>query len=95
MPQQLADGQPGLLATGKLGSTVETSLPNLIQHVEKYKDNQPLLNALYRDYSFLASAYLLEPCHWEWKRTGGAEYGLGRHILPRNIAEPIARAAEL
>lgn len=44
--------------------------------------------ALFRDYTFWASAYLLEPCHLSMLRTG--EYGLGRAQLPRNIAVPLA-----
>ena len=34
-----------------------------------------LVTALFRDYSFLASAYLLEPCHITMSKTG--KYGLG------------------
>ncbi|KAJ4306148.1 hypothetical protein N0V88_000944 [Collariella sp. IMI 366227] len=63
MPVKTASGEPGLLATGQLGDAVTAELPDLTEAVVKYKDNLPLQNALYRDYSFLASAYLLEPCH--------------------------------
>jgi indoleamine 2,3-dioxygenase len=62
MPIKTADGSPGLLASCTLGPTVDTELPDLTEAIEKYKDDLPLMNALYRDYSFLASAYLLEPC---------------------------------
>ena len=51
------------------------------------------MNALYRDYSFLASAYLLEPCHLRFVK--GEPYGLGRDVLPANIARPIAKCAAL
>lgn len=51
------------------------------------------MNALYRDYSFLASAYLLEPCHERFVR--GEGYGLARDRLPRSISLPIARCADL
>ena len=61
--------------------------------VDKYQHNLPLMNALYRDYSFLASAYLLEPCHERFVR--GEPYGLGRQVLPANIARPIARCAAM
>jgi indoleamine 2,3-dioxygenase len=38
-------------------------LPDLSTEVERWATNDPALaTALYRDYSFLASAYLLEPC---------------------------------
>ncbi|KAJ7606911.1 hypothetical protein FB45DRAFT_1040855 [Roridomyces roridus] len=63
MPVKTLDGSPGLLAQFTLGETVLKELPDLTWAIEKYADNLPLQNALYRDYAFLASAYLLEPCH--------------------------------
>lgn len=111
MPIRTADGSPGLLATGSLGKAIQAGeLPNLVKHVEKYKENLPMMNALYRDYSFLASAYLLEPCHLKWlstRRKAGVdaqgeeviekdgEYGLGRDVLPECISVPIAAVAKL
>lgn len=92
MPMVTASGEPGLLADGSLGSVLP-ELPELTAAVDKYASNLPLQNALYRDYSFLASAYLLEPCHQAFLR--GESYGLGRQSLPRNIALPLARCAEL
>jgi indoleamine 2,3-dioxygenase len=62
MPIKTLDGSPGLLAYVKLGSTVDTELPDLSEVIKKHRDNMVLMTALYRDYSFLASAYLLEPC---------------------------------
>lgn len=93
MPVKTKSGAPGLLAEGRLGDTVTSELPDLTDAVDKYKSNLPLINALYRDYSFLASAYLLEPCHQRFIR--GESYGLGRNVLPANIARPIARCAEM
>ncbi|KAK3301335.1 uncharacterized protein B0H64DRAFT_370468 [Chaetomium fimeti] len=93
MPVKTLSGEPGLLAESKLGETVTKELPDLTDAVDKYKANLPLMNALYRDYSFLASAYLLEPCHERFVR--GEEYGLGRDVLPANIARPIAKCAAL
>ncbi|KAH0606872.1 uncharacterized protein H6S33_003706 [Morchella sextelata] len=81
LPIKKKDGTPGLLAQGRLGDVVNQSFPNLIDAVEKYKDNQVVLNALYRDYSFLASAYLLEPCHHKYLKDG--DYGLARDVLPK------------
>ncbi|KAF3901711.1 hypothetical protein ABW20_dc0108658 [Dactylellina cionopaga] len=95
MPIRKASGEPGLLATRKLGETVDESFPNLVEEVEKYKGDQIILNALYRDYSFLLSAYLFEPCYDTYLRTEGKEYGLGRHFLPKSIAQPMAKVAEL
>ncbi|KAK0635564.1 indoleamine 2,3-dioxygenase family protein [Bombardia bombarda] len=93
MPVKTLSGEPGLLAHGTLGDTVTKELPDLTSFVDNYKHNLPLVNALYRDYSFLASAYLLEPCHLRFVH--GEPYGLGRQVLPANIARPIARCAAL
>jgi len=93
MPIKTLDGKPGLLATYTLGETVLKELPDLTAGIDKYKENLPLMNALYRDYSFLASAYLLEPCHERFMN--GESYGLGRQSLPAVIALPILRCAEL
>jgi indoleamine 2,3-dioxygenase len=93
MPITTLDGTPGLLAEGKLGDAVENGFPDLSSAMDLYKDNLPLMNALYRDYSFLASAYLLEPCHQRFIK--GEPYGLGRQVLPANIAMPIAKCAEM
>ncbi|KAG5915112.1 hypothetical protein E4U53_004527 [Claviceps sorghi] len=93
MPVKTLSGEAGLLAHGTLGAAVDGELPDLTEAMDKYKDDLPVMNALYRDYSFLASAYLLEPCHERFVR--GEEYGLGRQVLPRNIARPIARCAQV
>lgn len=93
MPIKTLVGTPGLLATSSLGETVLKELPDLTSAIDKYKENLPLQNALYRDYSFLASAYLLEPCHGRFMK--GESYGLGRETLPTVISLPISRCAEL
>lgn len=92
MPIKTLSGSPGLLADFQLGPTVEREFPDLSSAVEKYQGDLPLMNALYRDYSFLASAYLLEPCHERFMR--GEQYGLGRQTLPRSIAMPITKVAK-
>lgn len=93
MPVKTLSGEPGLLAKNQLGPEVDSVFPDLTDAMDLYKDNLPIMTALYRDYSFLASAYLLEPCHERFLR--GEEYGLGRQTLPANIARPIARCAEI
>lgn len=97
MPVKKLDGTPGLLAEGKLGDAIlkDKVLPDLTEAIEEpsVKHNLPLLNALYRDYAFLASAFLLEPCHLRFLK--GEQYGLGRDVLPACIARPIARTARL
>lgn len=93
MPVKLLSGEPGLLASFTFGDTLLKELPDLSAEVEKYRDDLVVMNALYRDYSFLASAYLLEPCHERYLR--GEPYGLGRQSLPRSIALPIVKVAEI
>ena len=84
MPIKTLNGMPGLLATATLGETVLKELPDLTGAINKYQNNLPLMNALYRDYSFLASAYLLEPCHERFMN--GENYGLGRMYM-LNLAD--------
>ncbi|KAK8131465.1 hypothetical protein PG984_007903 [Apiospora sp. TS-2023a] len=93
MPVKTLSGEPGLLATGQFGDAVLAELEDLTEAVECYKDDLVLQNALYRDYSFMASAYLLEPCHMRFLK--GEGYGLARDRLPAVLARPIARSAEL
>ncbi|KAJ3731341.1 IDO-domain-containing protein [Lentinula guzmanii] len=93
MPIVTADGTPGLLASGNLGETVEKELPDLSEEVEKFKDDAAIMNAIYRDYSFLLSAYLLEPCHLRFLK--GEGYGLGRQRLPAVIAKPMVKVSEI
>ncbi|KGQ05146.1 Indoleamine 2,3-dioxygenase 1 [Beauveria bassiana D1-5] len=93
MPVKTLSGEPGLLAESKLGPEVDSNFPDLTDAMDQYQHNLPVMNALYRDYSFLASAYLLEPCHERFVR--GEEYGLGRQTLPKQISHPIARCAEI
>lgn len=84
MPLTLKSGKPGLLATGSFGDAVK-SLPEY--NVNGVTDTR-LLTALFRDYTFAASAYLLEPCDIFYRKKG--EYGLGRETLPRNLAVPLS-----
>ena len=62
-PMKTADGKEGLLANFTFGKAVEDELPDLTNEIHKVKDDLRVITALYRDYCFLASAYLLEPCH--------------------------------
>lgn len=95
MPVLTLDGKTGLLGSGggAFGKAVRSELRDLTDEIERYKDDLVIVTALYRDYCFLASAYLLEPCHERFLR--GEEYGLARQVLPRQIARPIARCAEM
>lgn len=94
------DGQPGLLAQGKFGQAVIAELCESHVSLEIIKaidlaiadNDQNLLSALFRDYSFLTSAYLLEPVDLHYKQTG--EYCIGRDILPAPIAIPFKKLAD-
>ncbi|KAI8891186.1 hypothetical protein K501DRAFT_204705 [Backusella circina FSU 941] len=89
MPLQLPDGSPGLLASGQFGDAVRDELP--LYNVDHIQD-QRLLSALFRDYTFAASAYLLEPCDILYRSR--SDYGLGRKVLPKEIAVPLFKVAE-
>lgn len=88
MPLTLKNGSKGLLATGQFGAALE-KIPEY--DVSNIKDTR-LLTALFRDYTFAASAYLLEPCDLLNRSKG--TYGLGRSTLPRNIAVPLSIVSE-
>ena len=100
MPVTKADGTPGLLATYQVGPSVDGgALPNLCSEIDKLMavDGLPDLTAvtaIFRDYAFLASAYLLEPCWERWSK-GLDGYGLGRQSLPACIAGPLVRTANM
>ena len=88
-PIMLPDKSPGLLALGELGNTVEKELP--VIDVKKFKGSREL-SAILRDYSYLASMYLLEPCDISMRKTGS--YGLARNRLPKQIAVPFTEVAK-
>ena len=61
----------GLLAKNKLRSSVDTELPDFMSEIKKVDVNDYRLNAaLFRDYSMMSSAYLLEDCHINYLKTG-------------------------
>lgn len=100
MPVTKEDGTPGLLASYKLGPLIDGgALPDLTEHVRglcsQAQPDMELITALFRDYSFLASSYLLEPCWETWSKDHAGGYGLGRAVLPRCIAGPLMRTAEV
>lgn len=56
--------------------------------LRKVDVNDARLNAaLFRDYSMLSSAYLLEPCHLSYLET--KNYGRGMDTLPEKLAVPL------
>ena len=101
MPVVKEDGSPGLLASYQLGPKVDIAkaLPDLTKEVDNLvtedgKPNMALITAVFREYSFLSSAYLLEPC-WERQSKELVGYGLGRQVLPKEIAGPLVKTAEM
>jgi indoleamine 2,3-dioxygenase len=91
MPIKTRDGGEGLLKHGTFGDTLMKELPDYTAEVEKIEDNQ-LLVALFRDYTFATSSYLLEPCDLEYRKS--KTYGLGRQVLPRKLAVPLSIIAK-
>ena len=91
MPVVLSNGQPGLLnESGSIAKAVE-ALPNYINQVHAETDKQ-ILQALYRGYCFLASAYTLEPSFQAYRSTG--HYGKAQSFLPAQVAQPFVAVAD-
>jgi indoleamine 2,3-dioxygenase len=67
------------------------AIKNHLAAVEKEEDIF-VLQALFRSYSFLASAYLLEPSFQQYRKDG--KYGKARNVLPANIAQPFCKVAD-
>jgi indoleamine 2,3-dioxygenase len=100
MPVVKLDGTPGLLATYEFGPAVEAEMPDLTDEVEKLvlPDGSPdrfTLTAVFRDYTFVASSYLLEPCWENWCKNPEGGYGLGREVLPKCVARPMYLCAQM
>ncbi|KAK4697788.1 indoleamine 2,3-dioxygenase, partial [Phenoliferia sp. Uapishka_3] len=89
------DGSRGLLAKGEFGSSVlrelDGSTTEAVLKAIETKD-QPLISALFRDYCFMTSAYLLEPIDISFRATG--VYGEGRDTLPYHLAVPLKALAD-
>jgi indoleamine 2,3-dioxygenase len=93
MPLYKADGSHGLLFTGDFGKA-SGSVPDFTNEIVNIHDNK-LLSALFRDYTFWASAYLLEPCNLRYMKNDDTEaYGEGRDVLPLNISSPLVLLAK-
>lgn len=90
------DGSKGLLALGQFGDAAKEELRDLAMKVKVEQaiasGNQNLISALFRDYCFLTSAYLLEPVDQSFRATGA--YNQGRDVLPQSIAVPLKALAD-
>jgi indoleamine 2,3-dioxygenase len=84
--------EPRVLALPNLVDAVAALIPDDAASLQDKPDAARLLQALFRAYSFLASAYLLEPAHHATSREG--VYGKARNVLPPAIAQPLVTAAK-
>jgi indoleamine 2,3-dioxygenase len=92
MPWVKKDGTPGLLQQYKFGEASK-AIPDYSDLIRPIEDTN-LLNSLFRDYTFWASSYLLEPCHHNMLAAGDTStFGLGRQVLPVNISAPLIMIA--
>ncbi|KAK2756096.1 hypothetical protein FQN54_005503 [Arachnomyces sp. PD_36] len=103
LPVVKLDGKPGLLATYGLGAEAR-KLPDFTAEIENLLVEGPdgkmvpdlfTITAVFRDYAFLASSYILEPCWEHWNNDPNGGYGLGRDVLPKAIAGPMYRCGEI
>ena len=91
MPVVLNEKEFGLLNTPNAIVAPVLAIKNHVEAIEKETDIF-VLQALFRSYSFLASAYLLEPSYQQFKIDG--KYGKARNVLPKNIAMPFCKVAD-
>ena len=91
MPVVLNEKEFGLLNTPNAIVAPVLAIQNHVEDIEKETDIF-ILQALFRSYSFLASAYLLEPSYQQFKIDG--KYGKARNVLPKNIAMPFCKVAD-
>ena len=91
MPIRKTDSSPGLLAEEGAFEQAALALPNYCKAVKEESDPF-VLAALFRSYSFIASAYTLAPAHHHYIKTG--KYGQAHAVLPKNIAQAFVAVAE-
>ena len=89
MPVKINDESGYLDKPGAIHDAVK-SLPNYFEQVSNETDIM-LIQALYRGYCFLASAYTLEPSFQHYRNTG--DYGKAQNILPIQIAQPFVEVS--
>ena len=91
MPVQLSATEFGYLNYPNKIEEAVSMLPNYVDAVNAETDVR-VLQALFRGYSFLASAYTLESSFQHYRETG--HYGKARNILPVQIAQPFVAVAD-
>jgi indoleamine 2,3-dioxygenase len=91
LPERYEDVQciitnlPDLISKGDLLESSILLLENKIELVKQETDIF-IIQALYRAYTFLSSAYLLEPSN---RNKSNGKYGIGRNILPTQLTQPL------
>ena len=91
MPIKKANGQGGLLSR-------EGAIEDAVQKLKNYKDLVKkeddifIIQALFRAYGFLTSAYLLAPSHFSFQKT--KKYGKAHSVLPSQLSEPFVLVSE-
>lgn len=90
MPVQLPDGRHGLLHHPDAIAATVDALPDLSASVEAEHDIF-MVQALFRGYGFLLSAYTLEPSFQHFRTTGA--YGKARTVVPVQVARPFVTAS--
>ena len=83
--QNIIDVLPKLINNGELLESMINELSNNIDLVSRETDIF-VIQALYRAYTFITSAYLLEPSYTH--QTEG-KYGKGRNVLPIQLTQPL------
>lgn len=91
MPVQLSATEYGYLHYPNKIEEAVGLLPNYVDAVKAENDVR-VLQALFRGYSFLASAYTLESSFQHYRTTG--HYGKARNVLPIQIAQPFVAVSE-
>ena len=91
MPVKINSKSGYLDFPGKIFDVV-SHLTNLIDQVQK-EDDIKIIQALFRGYSLLASAYTLEPSFQHYRKTG--KYGKANNILPKQIAQPFVEVSNM
>lgn len=91
MPVQLSATEYGYLHYPNKIEEAVALLPNYVDAVKAENDVR-VLQALFRGYSFLASAYTLESSFQHYRATG--HYGKARNVLPIQIAQPFVAVSE-
>ena len=91
MPLNLDNGSKGFLAIPNRIKIEVDKLPNFLTKVETETDIL-VIQALYRGYCFLASAFTLELSYQEFVKT--KQYGKARQLLPKQVAQPFVVVAK-